>query len=127
VDLDRRVLTVVEAVADVGGRLVAGTTKTGRTRTVPIPEGLVPLLRQQVEGKAATNLVFEGPRGGPWRHSWFYPRYFRPACERIGRPDLRFHDLRHTYASWLLGQGIHPRTAMELLGHSSIQLNPPHG
>jgi integrase len=33
---------------------------------------------------------------------------------------LRFHDLRHTCATLLLAQGVHPRLVMEILGHSQI-------
>lgn len=41
--------------------------------------------------------------------------------EKAGLPTtLRFHDLRHTAATLLLAQGVHPRAIMELLGHSSI-------
>ncbi len=42
----------------------------------------------------------------------------------IGRikdlPRLRFHDLRHSHATQLLGDGIHPKVAQERLGHASI-------
>ena len=35
-------------------------------------------------------------------------------------PMMRFHDLRHTCATLLLAQGVHPRLVMEILGHSQI-------
>jgi hypothetical protein len=37
-------------------------------------------------------------------------------------PDLRLHDLRHTTATLLLTQGVHPRVVMETLGHSQVSL-----
>ena len=44
------------------------------------------------------------------------------ALARAGLPSKRFHDLRHTCASLLLAQGVHPRVVMETLGHSQIGL-----
>ena len=41
---------------------------------------------------------------------------------RSGLPHLRFHDLRHSCASFLLKRGVHPLAVMELLGHSQINL-----
>ena len=35
---------------------------------------------------------------------------------------MRIHDLRHTTATLLLAQGVHPRVVMELLGHSQVSL-----
>ena len=42
--------------------------------------------------------------------------------QRAGLPPLRFHDLRHSCASLLVAQGVHPRIVMEILGHSTITL-----
>ena len=39
-----------------------------------------------------------------------------------GLPPVRFHDLRHTAATFLLAQGVDARTIMETLGHSQISL-----
>jgi integrase len=38
----------------------------------------------------------------------------------VHMPPIRFHDLRHTAATRLLGQGVHPKIVQEMLGHSSI-------
>jgi integrase len=39
---------------------------------------------------------------------------------KAGLPDIRFHDLRHSSASLLLGLGVHPKVVQELLGHMEI-------
>ncbi|WP_277399371.1 site-specific integrase [Burkholderia sp. Ac-20384] len=45
---------------------------------------------------------------------------FRAACERVGISDFRIHDLRHTFASWLVMSGVSLYVVRDLLGHSSI-------
>ena len=37
-------------------------------------------------------------------------------------PHIRFHDLRHTHATLMLKQGVHPKIVSERLGHSSINI-----
>ncbi|OGO07803.1 MAG: integrase [Chloroflexi bacterium RBG_13_57_8] len=41
---------------------------------------------------------------------------------RSGLSGIRLHDARHTHASLMLKQGIHPKIVQERLGHSSIQI-----
>lgn len=45
---------------------------------------------------------------------------WRRALRNAGLPPVRFHDLRHTHATLILQQGIHPKIVSERLGHSSI-------
>ena len=45
---------------------------------------------------------------------------FQSLLKKVGLPRMRFHDLRHTCATLLLAQGVHPRVVMEILGHSQI-------
>ena len=47
-------------------------------------------------------------------------RNFRKLIESTDLPDIRFHDLRHTHATLLLQQGVHPKIVSERLGHSTI-------
>jgi integrase len=49
-------------------------------------------------------------------------RGFKIRLKRAGLPDIRFHDLRHTCATVLLGQGVNPKFVQELLGHRDIAL-----
>jgi len=126
IDLERRAVIVDHSVSDVNGHLVIGPTKTGQTRAVPIPESLIADLRDHLARRVEPEpdaLVFTSEAGGLVSHSNWYRNYFRPAVKRAGLPEnVRFHDLRHTYASLLIAQGAHPRAIMERLGHSSIQV-----
>jgi integrase len=45
---------------------------------------------------------------------------FQPLLRQAGLPIIRIHDLRHSWATLLLSQGIHPSIVASLLGHSTI-------
>jgi integrase len=51
-----------------------------------------------------------------------YASRCKPLLQRARLPDLRFHDLRHTCATLLLGRGVHAKLVQELLGHASISV-----
>jgi len=66
------------------------------------------------------DLVFPSPSGGPLHRSTLYKQGYLPAIRKSGVPRIRFHDLRHTYASLLIDQGEHPKYIQGQMGHSSI-------
>ena len=68
------------------------------------------------------DLVFPTEVGTPEDANNMLKRRFYPALRRAGLPKVRFHDLRHTYASLLVAQGEHPKYIQSQLGHSSIQV-----
>ncbi len=64
-------------------------------------------------------LVFTTPIGTPLDPSNF-DKSFKELLTRAHVPAIRFHDLRHTFATFLIAEGTPPRVVMELLGHSQI-------
>ncbi len=65
------------------------------------------------------NLVFPNESGNPINHNNMVNRHFNPALETAGIDKIRFHDLRHTYASLLIEQGENPKYIQKQMGHSS--------
>lgn len=64
--------------------------------------------------------MFPNGLGRPINPSNFLGRDFYPLLERARLPRMRFHDLRHSAATLLLGMGVHPKIVSELLGHTQI-------
>ncbi len=64
------------------------------------------------------DLVFPGDQGKPLTNSHVLRMHFLPALKAAGLPTMRFHDLRHTYASLLIHQGENIKYIQKQLGHS---------
>ena len=47
---------------------------------------------------------------------------FKPLLKHAGLPQIRFHDLRHTCATLLLGRNVNPKIVSEMLGHATIAI-----
>ena len=124
-DLDVGRLVVAESLVDVNGRAVFGQTKSYRVRNTRIPDFLVEELRAHLEtvDLASDALLFTAPRGGPLRIANFRQRVWWPSLNAAGLPrSIRIHDMRHTCASLLIRQGVHPKAIQHHLGHSSINI-----
>jgi len=120
-NLDTARVEVAENLGEArDGTLRIGPTKTYQRRTVLLTSFLVDRLDPIVAGRAGEDFVFTAPGGGPVRHHNFYARFFKPGVKAAGLDEsVRFHDLRHTCAAWLVDSGAHVRAVMEWLGHSS--------
>ncbi|HUF53305.1 MAG TPA: site-specific integrase [Dehalococcoidia bacterium] len=68
------------------------------------------------------DLVFTTKSGAPLCGTHLLRDSFYPLLDRAGLPRMRFHDLRHSAATLLLGKGIHPKIVSEMLGHSTIAI-----
>lgn len=84
VNLQQRRVAIVEAVTEVKGRMVWGTTKGHETRKVPIPRFLIMDLESHMAGRTRESLLFPGPRGAVVRSTVFQRAALRPAAEAMG-------------------------------------------
>jgi len=93
-------------------------SKSGRGRVVSINSGLLAVLKGLRSEAGSGFYVFINPETGkPYVD---VKRAFQTACRRAGIKDLRFHDLRHTFASRLVKRGVDLILVKELMGHASV-------
>ncbi len=99
--------------------------KTARSvRNVGMPRTLADALMLHKTRAPANehDLVFTTPEGQPIDPANLRNRVFEPALRAAGLRHIRFHDLRHTYASLLINQGENIKFVQTQLGHASIQM-----
>jgi integrase len=122
VNIVRSELRIVESASENNGHITFGPTKNGRKRDVTVPKFLMKRIEDHLGnvGQDPDALVFTSPEGGPLRLSNFRRRVWYPAIKSTELEGVRIHDLRHTGASILINQGLHPKIVQQHLGHSSI-------
>jgi integrase len=110
-----------------------GQPKGKKVESLPLPGVALEALRrhyarQQEERRMAGtkwigegNYVFTSTIGTPLEPRRL-DKIFQDLCEGAGLRRIRFHDVRHSAASILIAQGVHPKAIQQLLRHSSIQL-----
>lgn len=130
-DPKKRILIVDEALLNTSGGPSFDDPKTEESRrAVTLPETIVCELltheEKQVLAKEEagdlwidSDLICCREDGRKW-HPGTFSDNFKRLLEKYGLPRIRFHDLRHTHASLLLRQGVHPKVVSERLGHSRI-------
>lgn len=102
-----------------GGRLVAGDTKTyAGTRTILLPTSTAERLRLRKK-TSYSPWIFHDPfrPEAPLNPGTAY-RQLKKVLQETGLPELRFHDLRHTFATHALASGVDAKTLSGILGHT---------
>jgi integrase len=127
VDLDSATVRVRYQLVGSGRTAARAQLKTRASRaTMPLPAFVVERLRAHLEAQRSERpvapidggLVFVTPAGLAVNGSWL-TKHFQALLADAGLQRMRLHDLRHGAATLLVGAGVHPRVAQQLLRHAS--------
>ena len=118
IDWKNGIIKVRRQVARVDGQIVEAPLKTKNSyRAVTISQQAIEVLKQQKE-KTNDQYVFPSPNGGPISPD-SVNNMLKRVLARAGIPKVRFHDLRHTFATIALQNGVDIKTVSGMLGHFS--------
>ena len=130
-DLTTGRLTVEETIVEVSKKnsptgqryLVKPYPKDNEPRTLGIPPELVEQLADWISQRRLRpgDLLFATREDTPISRNTFRTRTWLPAVMKAGVDfEVRFHDLRHAHASWLLAGGSDIKSVMDRMGHAQI-------
>lgn len=101
--------------------VLLSTTKTGKSRRVPLTQMALSTLQQLRDNGDAGEYVFLPPGHCPPRiASMYFRTAFATACRRAGIQGITLYSLRHISASYLIMCGVDIRTVADIMGHSDI-------
>jgi integrase len=123
VDLEGHALSVVATLEQRQGHepVIAEPKTTRSRRQVQLGSATVDALRRHRQAQPGIGFVFTRSDGRPLSRSIVDKAWTR-INDRAEVPPVRFHDLRHTAATLLLGRGVHPKIVSEMLGHSTVAI-----
>ena len=118
VDFKHNAVKVQRAISRQNGKVVEAPLKTKNAyRTLPLSADAISVLKAQKCKVGGSEWVFPSPIGGPMS-----PDSVLHMLQRVlkrGLPRIRFHDLRHTFATMALQNGVDVKTVSSMLGHYS--------
>ena len=113
-------LTLTWSDVDIQKRYIciqAKHSKSNKPRTLPLNRQAMQAI-ENLKQNNITEWVFQRNGKRVKTYNWL----FRKAVKQAGIEDFRIHDLRHTFASWLVSEGVELVKVRDLLGHSSIKM-----
>ena len=119
IDLEKGDLRVQRQIGRINGKIIEMPLKTKNAyRTLPLSADAIDVLKMQKCKIGNSEWVFPSPTGGPMSPDSVLHMLHR-VLKRAGLPKVRFHDLRHTFATLALQNGVDVKTVSGMLGHFS--------
>ena len=136
VDFEKHTLRVYRQFVRIAagpdkGKMMYTPLKNGKERTITLTTTAMNVLRdarrRQNEQRLRAgsswhneyNMIFTRANGHFVRFKTLYV-HFKDIVKEMGRPEVRFHDVRHTYATLSLQSHVDPKTLSEALGHATV-------
>ncbi len=118
IDMKQGIIWIRRQISRIDGKIMEAPLKTKNSyRTVTISPQAIEVLKQQ-KTKTNDQYVFPSPNGGPISPD-SVNNMLKRVLERAEIPKVRFHDLRHTFATLALQNGVDIKTVSGMLGHFS--------
>ena len=118
-DMERRTISVSkQALSRPGGEIVVNRPKTENSiRAVSIPQEAVDLLVEEHKKHPDNPYMFPSPKTGGMYYPDSVVNLHKKLLQDAGLEHIRFHDLRHTFATMALQNGVDVKTVSSMLGH----------
>ena len=117
---EARTISVTKQVNRIKGELVASPPKTQNSvRTLAIPQQAVDLLIEEHQKHPGNPYMFPSPKTGTMYDPDAFRRTHDKILKAIGAEHVRFHDMRHLFATLSLKNGVDVKTLSGALGHYS--------
>jgi integrase len=132
INFDDGIIHVRQTLSKDGKKIIPSTKTASGTRSIAMPDELIAALKQHKISQSKhrlrlgplyhdMNLVNSTENGTPINASNLR-RNFSIFIKKANVKKIRFHDLRHTHATLLLKQGVHPKIVSERLGHADTRI-----
>ena len=119
-DVESKTLSITKQVNRINGELVVSPPKTRNSvRTLALPQQAVDLLIAEHQKHSRNLYLFPSPKTGTMYDPDAFRRTHDKILNAIGAEHIRFHDLRHTFATLSLKSGVDVKTLSGALGHYS--------
>ena len=121
-NLTNGTLRIARQVVEAGKQIVVQAPKTKRSiRSLILPAYMVEMLTEMKKNKTS-EWVFPSPiKENSPRNPSAVSRRFKLILKRAGCKQVRFHDLRHTFATMAIENGMDIKTLSNMIGHSSAE------
>lgn len=118
-DIEQRTISVSkQALSRPGGEIVVNRPKTENSiRAISIPQEAVDLLVEEHQKHPHNPYMFPSPKTGEMYYPDSVVNLHKKLLQDAGLGHIRFHDLRHTFATMALQNGVDVKTVSAMLGH----------